>query len=107
MRTLLANARLVSGKPAEVLIEGATIAAVGDPDAFATAEAARRDLGGALIAPAFVDGHIHLDKTFLGCPLIPHVPGGSVRIRRARAGARRARGRAGRAAPSLPPKRRR
>ena len=81
MRTLLANARLASGRPGDVLIEGSTIAAVGDPGAFASAEAARRDLGGALIAPAFVDGHIHLDKTFLGCPLIPHVPGGSVRER--------------------------
>lgn len=78
MRTLLANTRLASGKPADVLIEGATIAAVGDPGEFETAEAARRDLGGALLAPAFVDGHIHLDKTFLGCPLVPHVPGGSV-----------------------------
>jgi cytosine/creatinine deaminase len=81
MRTLLANGRLASGKPTDLLIESGTIAAIGDPGAFQTAEAARRDVGGALIAPAFVDGHIHLDKTFLGCPLIPHVPGGSVRER--------------------------
>ncbi len=33
---------------------------------------------GALLAPSFVEGHIHLDKTLLGLPLIPHQPGGSV-----------------------------
>ena len=39
------------------------------------------DLAGALILPALVDGHIHLDKTHWGAPRMPHVEGGSVRER--------------------------
>jgi predicted amidohydrolase YtcJ len=34
-----------------------------------------------LALPGFVDGHMHLDKTLLGLPWRPHVPGGSVRER--------------------------
>ncbi|RUV30304.1 metal-dependent hydrolase, partial [Mesorhizobium sp. M1A.T.Ca.IN.004.03.1.1] len=26
----------------------------------------------------FVDGHIHLDKTLIGLPFIPHIPGDTV-----------------------------
>lgn len=81
MPLLLADARLPSGKPADILIDGETIAALGDPGSIAASGAERRDLGGALVAPAFVDGHIHLDKTFLGLPLVPHVPGATVRER--------------------------
>lgn len=36
------------------------------------------ECAGALVAPSFVEGHIHLDKTLLGLPLVPHVPGGTV-----------------------------
>ncbi len=35
-------------------------------------------LDGALVIPGLVDGHIHLDKTYLGLPWRPHVPDGSV-----------------------------
>ena len=38
----------------------------------------RIDLAGALVLPGLVDGHIHLDKTLLGLPFIPHIPGNSV-----------------------------
>ena len=41
----------------------------------------RIDLKGALLLPAFVDGHIHLDKTHWGAPRLPHVEGRSVRER--------------------------
>ena len=41
----------------------------------------RIDLAGALLLPAFVDGHIHLDKTHWGAPRLPHVEGRSVRER--------------------------
>ena len=34
-----------------------------------------------LSEPAFVDGHIHLDKTHWGAPRLPHVEGRSVRER--------------------------
>src|SRR5258707_2839452 len=36
---------------------------------------------GLLGLPGFVDGHMHVDKTLLGVPWRPHVPGGSVRER--------------------------
>ncbi|SON58033.1 N-isopropylammelide isopropyl amidohydrolase [Hartmannibacter diazotrophicus] len=39
------------------------------------------DLEGRLLLPAFVDGHIHLDKTFLGLPWRPHVEGHTVAAR--------------------------
>ncbi|MGA5543854.1 amidohydrolase family protein [Mycobacterium sp. NPDC051198] len=39
------------------------------------------DCGGALVMPAFVDGHCHLDKTFWGAPWQPHVASGSLRER--------------------------
>jgi cytosine/creatinine deaminase len=37
------------------------------------------DCGGALLLPAFVDGHCHLDKTFWGTPWQPHRSSGSLR----------------------------
>ncbi|WP_395337447.1 amidohydrolase family protein [Novosphingobium sp. BL-8H] len=39
------------------------------------------DLGGRLILPGFVDGHIHLDKSFVGEPWQPHRPAASLRER--------------------------
>ncbi len=35
-------------------------------------------LNGALVLPGLVEGHIHLDKTLLGLPFVPHRPGESV-----------------------------
>lgn len=71
------------GERAAVLLDGGSVAAVGaeasaDPRA---AGAERIDLGGALLAPAFVDGHVHLDKTLAGLPWRPHVPQPSLRGR--------------------------
>jgi cytosine/creatinine deaminase len=77
---ILANARLPEGGFADVEIEGGVIAALhapgGDP---ATSE--RIELAGALLLPALVDGHIHLDKTHWGAPRLPHIEGRSVRER--------------------------
>ncbi len=33
-----------------------------------------QDLGGALVVPGFVEGHIHLDTSFWGGPWMPHKP---------------------------------
>jgi cytosine deaminase len=30
------------------------------------------DIGGDLVMPGLVDGHMHLDKTLMGLPWIPH-----------------------------------
>lgn len=39
------------------------------------------DLGGRLVLPGFVDGHIHLDKSFVGDRWQPHVPAATLRER--------------------------
>ncbi|GLS78662.1 amidohydrolase [Oharaeibacter diazotrophicus] len=39
------------------------------------------DLAGALLLPALVDGHVHLDKTFLGAPWMPHRTGDGIAAR--------------------------
>lgn len=82
---LLDDVTLPDGRRAHVRIAGGRIAAIGDGAAPAGEEApaagagagadasTRIALGGALLAPAFVDGHIHLDKVFAGLPWRPHV----------------------------------
>ncbi|HEY1863091.1 MAG TPA: amidohydrolase family protein [Roseiarcus sp.] len=77
---ILANARLSQGGLSEVEISGGVIAALHAPGG-AHSSVERIDLAGALLLPAFVDGHIHLDKTHWGAPRLPHVEGRSVRER--------------------------
>jgi cytosine/creatinine deaminase len=76
----LANARLPDGSLADVEIAGGVIVATHPPGAAPSA-GAPLDLGGNLLLPAFVDGHIHLDKTHWGAPRLPHIEGRSVRER--------------------------
>ena len=61
-------------------IAGGLIAALHAPGG-APRQSERIDLAGALLLPAFVDGHIHLDKTHWGAPRLPHVEGRGVRER--------------------------
>lgn len=74
---LLANARLPHvPAPVDVAIARGRIAAI--------APAAGRpglDLHGALLLPAFVDGHVHLDKTLWGLPWRPNSGAATVRER--------------------------
>jgi cytosine deaminase len=77
---ILANARLPYGTSADVEIAGGKIAALHRPGSGPDA-GERIDLAGALLLPAFIDGHIHLDKTHWGAPRLPHVEGRSVRER--------------------------
>jgi cytosine/creatinine deaminase len=77
---ILANARLPEGGFADVEIAGGLIAALHAPGSFDPA-GERIDLAGALVLPAPVDGHIHLDKTHWGAPRLPHVEGRGVRER--------------------------
>lgn len=81
---LLADATLPDGRRADVRIEGARIAAIDAPAAPQPAGVERIELGGALLTPGMVDGHIHLDKTLLGLPFQPHRPGDTVAERIAR-----------------------
>ena len=81
---VLANATFPDGKRADVHIDGARIAAFAEAGAQSPPGAERIDLGGALLTPGMVDGHIHLDKTLLGLPFQPHRPGDTVAERIAR-----------------------
>jgi cytosine deaminase len=77
---ILANARLPQGGLADVEIAGGLIAAL-HTSGSTDRPGERIDLEGALLLPAFVDGHIHLDKTHWGAPRLPHFEGHSVRER--------------------------
>jgi cytosine/creatinine deaminase len=77
---ILANARLPEGGFADVEIAHGVIVARHAPGIAPPAHE-RIDLAGKLLAPAFVEGHIHLDKTLWGAPRLPHVEGRGVRQR--------------------------
>jgi len=53
------------------------IAGIDEPGSLQAA-ADRVELAGALALPGLIEGHIHLDKTFLGLPFQPHRPGATV-----------------------------
>lgn len=72
---VLSGIRL-DGEAADIGIEAGRIARIAPPNTLEGAELLR--LGGALVIPGLVDGHIHLDKTYLGLPWRPHRPDGSV-----------------------------
>ena len=77
---ILTNARLPHGDLADVEIADGLIVATHVPGTAAPGSE-RVDLGGNLLLPALVDGHIHLDKTHWGAPRLPYVEGRSVRER--------------------------
>ena len=78
----LAGALLDDGRRVDVRIADGRIAAIepagGGPTGGGPAGETVIDLGGRLLTPAFVDGHIHLDKTLLGLDWQPHLPGDSI-----------------------------
>jgi cytosine deaminase len=76
----LLNARLPDGAHVDIEIEAGRIAAISSAGPAAPGDESL-DLAGALIIPAFVEGHIHLDKTHWGAPRLPHIEGASVRQR--------------------------
>jgi cytosine deaminase len=79
--TRLTKATLSDGRLVDVGIEGGKIASITPAGA---SDAPAIDLGGALLIPGFVDGHLHLDKTLLGLPFQPHRPGATIAERIAR-----------------------
>ncbi|MDR3475491.1 MAG: amidohydrolase [Devosia sp.] len=70
----LTGLRFADGNGGDLLVRDGNIAAL----AAASGDAPRQAMGGWLCLPSFVEGHVHLDKTFLGTPWQPHLPGGSV-----------------------------
>jgi len=69
-----ANATLPDGSRCNIDVEGGRIAAL-LPASPATPDAV--DLGGTIVLPPLVDGHIHLDKTLLGLPWVPNQAAGN------------------------------
>jgi cytosine deaminase len=77
LRTTLRNGRGRDGRLVDLVIEDGRIRTIrpASPGRIAVTET---DLGGRLVLPLFVNGHAHFDKTFLGAPWQPHLPGRSV-----------------------------
>ena len=72
--TVLEHALLPDGRVAAIGMAGGRIVAI-EPDGSALEPAKERiDLGFALVLPGLVDGHVHLDSTFLGDEWRPHEP---------------------------------
>jgi cytosine deaminase len=69
-----ANATLPDGSRCDIDVERGRIAAL-LPASPATPDAV--DLGGTLVLPPLVDGHIHLDKTLLGLTWVPNQAAGN------------------------------
>lgn len=75
--SLYRNARLPHGRTEDLAVRDGRFV-----EAASLGEAAEVvDLGGLLVLPAFVDGHIHLDKSFVGDDWRPHCPADSLEQR--------------------------
>ena len=72
--TVLQNFRLADGGPPgqRLALKDGRIAAILPADAPALSASQVLDLGGDLLLPGLVDGHMHLDKTLFGLPWTPH-----------------------------------
>lgn len=68
------NALLADGQRVRLTIRGAHIDAI-VPMNSAAHDVDALDLGCLLVLPALFDGHLHLDKTLLGLPWMPHAAG--------------------------------
>jgi cytosine deaminase len=66
----LQDARLPDGTAADIVIDGERIARVGAGSAAGVAE--RLKCSGRLVLPAFIDGHVHLDKVLIRDELREH-----------------------------------
>jgi cytosine/creatinine deaminase len=73
---LLTHCRLADGRLADIGIAGGRIAAIGeDATPLLSNRVPILDIGGDLVLPGLVDGHMHLDKTLMGLPWMPHAAG--------------------------------
>lgn len=66
------RARLDDGALVSIAVAEGRIVSIGPEPA--PEGAAVVDLGGALVVPAFVEGHVHLDTSFYGDAWRPHIP---------------------------------
>jgi len=77
---IFTHAAAADGSPVHIAVAEGRIVSMG-PDLPAAGHADVVDLRGWLVLPGFVDGHIHLDKSFVGDRWHPHRPAGSLRER--------------------------
>ncbi|GAA3662014.1 amidohydrolase [Nocardioides ginsengisoli] len=77
VRTTLRNGRGRDGRLVDLVLEDGRIRTI-RPAASGRLAVTETDLGGRLVLPLFVNGHAHFDKTFVGAPWQPHLPGGSL-----------------------------
>lgn len=70
---LFTNARLPDGRLVDLTVTEGRFTAR-QPAGAGAAASQRVDLGGDLVVPGFVEGHIHLDTSFWGDDWIPHRP---------------------------------
>lgn len=73
--TVFANAKLADGQLYNITVRAGRIQAISPHDGHSKREPDHvTDLGGRLVLPGFVEGHIHLDTSFYGGPWINHKP---------------------------------
>lgn len=72
-KTTFANARLADGHLRDIDVENGRISDIRPTSPDATGQTTV-DIGGELLVPAFVEGHIHLDTSFYGGRWVPHRP---------------------------------
>ena len=72
----LTNCRLADGRVVYIGIANGKIEIVGEGAAPASSNSASAlEIGGNLVLPGLVDGHMHLDKTLTGLPWMGHAAG--------------------------------
>jgi cytosine deaminase len=72
----LTNCRLADSRLVDIGIADGKIAIVGEGAAPTLSNSAPAlDIGGDLVLPGLVDGHMHLDKTLTGLPWMGHAAG--------------------------------
>ncbi|RWE23432.1 amidohydrolase family protein [Mesorhizobium sp.] len=73
-QTHFLNARLTDGSLADLTVAGGRFSAIVPAAHAAAPPAGAVDLGGLLVLPGFVEGHVHLDTSFYGDAWRPHIP---------------------------------
>src|SRR5436305_7245785 len=71
----LTHCRLADGCLVDIGIAGGKIAVIGDGAAASSNSTPVLYIGGDLVLPGLVDGHMHLDKALAGLPWMGHAAG--------------------------------
>ena len=71
----LTNCRLADGRLVDIGIADGHIATIGEGTTPMSNSVPVLDIGGDLLLPGLVDGHMHLDKTLTGLPWMDHAAG--------------------------------